>query len=88
LPLLVVSPWAKRNFVDHSITDQSSILRFVEDNWSLGRIGDGSFDARAGSLSNMFSFFPRHKADDKLFLDESTGEPLYGWAHISRRHGH
>ncbi len=88
LPLLVVSPWAKRNFVDHSITDQSSILRFVEDNWSLGRIGDGSFDARAGSLQNMFSFNPRHKADDKLFLSESTGEPLYGWAHDSRRRGH
>ncbi len=77
LPLLVISPWAKRNFVDHSITDQSSILRFVEDNWGLGRIGDGSFDARAGSLSNMFSFSPRRHASSKLFLNESTGEPLH-----------
>src|SRR5439155_24401224 len=33
LPLLVVSPYAKQNFVDHSVTDQSSILKFVEDNW-------------------------------------------------------
>ncbi|HEY8303397.1 MAG TPA: alkaline phosphatase family protein, partial [Solirubrobacteraceae bacterium] len=87
-PLLVISPFAKSNFVDHSITDQSSILRFVEDNWGLGRIGDGSFDARAGSLSNMFSFSPRHKADGKLFLNETTGEPLYGWAYASARHGH
>ncbi len=33
LPLLVVSPWAKVNFIDDSITDQSSILHFIEHNW-------------------------------------------------------
>jgi phospholipase C len=72
LPLLVVSPWAKQNYVDHSVTDQSSILRFVEDNWGLGRIGDSSFDALAGSLSNMFS---SHPDGGRLLLNESTGEP-------------
>jgi phospholipase C len=71
LPLLVISPYAKKNFVDHSVTDQTSILRFVEDNWNLGRIGDQSFDALAGSLNNMFSF-PDGDAD-KLFLNPSTG---------------
>src|SRR5262249_40400482 len=35
LPLQVISPYAKDNFVDHSVTDQSSILRFIEDNWGL-----------------------------------------------------
>jgi hypothetical protein len=49
LPLLVISPWAKHNYVDHTLTDQSSILKFVEDNWRLPRI-PGSFDAIAGSL--------------------------------------
>ena len=34
LPMLVVSPWAKMNYVDHQITDQASILRFIEDNWA------------------------------------------------------
>jgi phospholipase C len=55
MPFLVVSPWAKRNAVDHTLTDQSSILRFVEDNWSLPRI-DGSFDAVAGGLDGLFDF--------------------------------
>ena len=41
LPLMVISPWAWKNFVDHHVTDQSSILRFIEDNWSLGRVGGG-----------------------------------------------
>src|SRR5262249_7803699 len=36
MPLLVISPFAKRNFVDHTLTDQSSVLRFIEDNWLSG----------------------------------------------------
>ncbi|MRN68649.1 MAG: phospholipase [Nitrosopumilales archaeon] len=72
LPMLAISPYAKVNFVDHSVTDQSSILRFIEDNWNLGRIGDQSFDAKAGSLLNMFNFTTSHYAKN-LFLDPYTG---------------
>ncbi|ATY83772.1 phospholipase [Kyrpidia spormannii] len=75
LPLLVISPYAKQNYVDHTLTDQSSILRFIEDNWKLGRIGDGSFDAVAGSLNGMFDFSHGPRVD-KLFLDPETGEPV------------
>jgi phospholipase C len=71
-PLLVISPFAKKNFVDHTTTDQSSILRFIEDNWSLGRIGDQSADARAGSLTNMLNFW---QGDRHLYLNPTTGEP-------------
>jgi phospholipase C len=56
LPLLVISPYAKTNFVDHSVTTQASITRFIEDNWHTGRIGDASFDASAGSLDGLFTF--------------------------------
>jgi phospholipase C len=73
-PLLVVSPWAKQNYVDHSVTDQASILRFIEDNWDLGRIND-SFDKLAGPLNGMFDFNHRHHdADRRLFLDPTSGE--------------
>jgi phospholipase C len=75
LPLLVISPYAKRNFVDSSVTDQSSILRFVEDNWSTGRIGNASFDAKAGSLDNLFSFHDRSNSE-RYVLDPQTGEPV------------
>jgi phospholipase C len=73
LPLLVISPYAKSNYVDHTLTDQTSILKFIEDNWSLGRIGDYSFDEQAGPLTNMFDFKsgPKNK---RLFLDPITGE--------------
>jgi phospholipase C len=73
-PLLVISPFAKSNFVDHSVTDQSSILRFIEDNWQTGQIGNFSFDSKAGSLNNLFNFGDeREGSAHKLFLDPTTG---------------
>jgi phospholipase C len=80
IPMLVVSPFAKSNFVDHTLTDQSSIIHFIEDNWSLGRIGNGSFDAISGSIENMFDFSqkvnPGHR--NQTLLDPSTGEVTGG----------
>ncbi len=70
-PLVVISPYAKKNFVDHTQTDQASVLRFIEDNWSTGQIGDSSADAVAGSISGMFNF--HHSRNDKVMLDEQTG---------------
>ena len=68
----MISPYAKTNFIVHNKIDESSILRFIEDNWSLGRIGDQSFDIKVGSLPNMFDFPPRAIHVNKLFLDAST----------------
>jgi len=70
-PLLVISPYAKKNFVDHTESDQSSILRFIEDNWHTGQIGDASADATAGSLNAMFNF--HHQRKDTVLLNEQTG---------------
>jgi phospholipase C len=71
LPLLVISPYARVNFVDHTTTDQTSILRFIEDNWALGRIGDQSYDELAGSLEAMFDF--DHSSASAVQLDPKTG---------------
>jgi phospholipase C len=73
LPLLVISPYARENYVYNSLTDTTSILKFIESNWSLGRIGGGSFDAIAGSLNGMFNFHDR--IERPLILNPSTGEP-------------
>jgi phospholipase C len=73
-PLLVISPDARRNFVDHTATDQTSIIRFIEDNWLDGeRIGSGSFDAIASSITQMFSF-EKIRHNGVLYLNPSTGE--------------
>jgi phospholipase C len=88
LPFLVISPYAKRNYVDHATLDTTSVLRFIEDNWQLGRIdsldnpggtppGQGSFDQLAGSIESLFDFDDRDRdgRDDlPLLLNDSTGE--------------
>jgi phospholipase C len=75
-PFLVISPYARKNFVDHSITDQSSVVRFIEDNWLAGERITGSFDAVAGSISGMFDFDRCRDEDGVLILDPSTGERI------------
>ena len=69
----MISPFARTNFVDHSVTDQSSVTRFIEDNWQLGRIGGGSMDAVAGTLTGMLDF--GHPRAERLVLDPRTGQP-------------
>jgi phospholipase C len=76
LPFLVISPYAKRNFVAHTLADQSSIMHFIEDNWQLGQVGDQSFDAISGSILNLFDFNSESRGfDQTLILDPDTGEP-------------
>lgn len=72
IPLLIISPFSRVNFVDHNLTDQTSLIRFIEDNWDLGRIGGGSFDALAGSLLPSFDF--EHPHLTPVVLDPETGE--------------
>ena len=81
MPFLLISPYAKRNFVDHSLNDTTSVLRFIEYNWGLGTIGDPqSFDVLAsGTIVGMFDFDDNHGEDRaadsrKLILDPTTGE--------------
>jgi phospholipase C len=81
IPLLVISPFAKVNYVDHTLVDQSSVLRFIEDNWLSGQriqLG-GSFDTIAGPLNNMFDFGHGEGGNaKKLLLDPATGAVTNG----------
>jgi phospholipase C len=74
LPLLVISPYAKANYVDHTLTDQTSILRFIEDNWLSSQRITGSYDAIAGSLENMLNLSGT-PSTSTLILDPATGQP-------------
>src|SRR5215469_9403841 len=77
LPLLVISPWAKHNYVDHTLTSQTSIIKFVENNWELPRI-PGSFDSVTGSLARMFDFgdhgFGDAPNEARFILNPVTGQ--------------
>ena len=71
LPFLVISPFAKSNFVANNLIDQSSVVRFIEYNWHLPALGNGAADVAAGSILPMFDF---GHVNPPLFLDPTTGE--------------
>ncbi|MDE1906520.1 MAG: phospholipase, partial [Rhodospirillales bacterium] len=74
LPFLVISPWAKQNYVDHDLITQASVVSFIEDNWLHGqRLGGGSFDAQDQSILGMFDFTQKPRMA-KLLLNADTGE--------------
>jgi phospholipase C len=73
LPFLVISPFAKSNYVDSNLIDQSSVDKFVEYNWALPALGDGAADAASGSLLSFFDFKTVNPA---LVLNPTTGEPV------------
>ncbi len=76
IPFVVISPWAKVNYVDHTAISQASIARFIEDNWLAShRLGGGSFDATAGSIMNMFNFSGTGN-NPTLFIDPNLGTPV------------
>jgi phospholipase C len=81
MPFLVISPWAKKNSLDATVTDQSSITRFIEDVFlSSQRIGGGSFDSIAGPLTAMFDFSngAAPPSPAVVLLDPTTGKVTSG----------
>ena len=52
IPLIAVSPHAKKGFVDHTYTDHISILKFIERNWGLAPLSDRSRDNLPNPISN------------------------------------
>lgn len=80
LPLLIVSPWAKKNYVDATMTDQTSVTRFIEDTFLGGnRIGGGSYDSMAGTLNGMFDFSSSIRPNPNVVvLSPATGTVTSG----------
>jgi phospholipase C len=76
IPFLVISPFAKANFVSHWQISTASVVRFIEDNWLKGaRLGGGSFDASAGPILDMFNFAGGGKTA-AVYIDPDQGTPL------------
>jgi hypothetical protein len=77
LPLITVSPWVQPNTTDHTQLEQTSITKFIEDNWLSGaRIGNQSFDQRANSLSSMFDFNVIATRAPAVYLNPSNGTAI------------
>jgi phospholipase C len=44
IPLLVVSPYARKNYIDHTYNNHASLLKFIERNWRLEPLSPRSRD--------------------------------------------
>jgi phospholipase C len=76
LPLVVISPYTRSNYVSHNLTDQSSVVSFIENNWLRGqRLGRGSFDVLAGNLAGWGGVLDFHTRPNfrPLILNPTTG---------------
>ena len=87
LPMMVISPYAKKDAVDHNLSDLASIPNFIEYNWGLPGI-PGSFDhALAGTnaaegaafdLAGLFDFShcdnPSVQLDNQFAVDDKPLE--------------
>jgi phospholipase C len=57
MPVLVISPFARKGYVDHSLLDTTSLTKWVEWNHDLPPLGVwGNRDETAGSLKSAFTF--------------------------------
>jgi acid phosphatase len=54
VPAIIISPWAKTGFVDHTRYETDSILAFIERRWSLTPLS--TRDANANPFTNAFTF--------------------------------
>jgi phospholipase C len=54
VPALLVSAYARRGQVNHTVLDYASALKFIEENWRLPPLT--SRDAKANSLASAFDF--------------------------------
>ncbi len=54
IPAMVISPYARKGFVDHTVYDTTSILKLIETRYRLKPLGER--DAKAGDLTNAFDF--------------------------------
>jgi phospholipase C len=64
VPLVIVSPYAKKGCVSHVDHEFGSILKFAEETFSLGSLG--TTDVRSDDLSDCFDFTQKPRAFKKI----------------------
>jgi phospholipase C len=75
VPLLIISPYAREGFVTHELGEFSSVLRFIEDNWSLTQLTHRDRDATP--LISAFDFEREPRPPTPLPLrTDCVGDPF------------
>jgi phospholipase C len=54
VPSILVSPYARKGHIDHTLLDHTSILKFIEENWNIPPLAQR--DAKANNFKSAFDF--------------------------------
>ncbi len=81
VPMLVISPYAKPGYVDHTQGEFSSVLRFIEDNWGLSKLT--ARDRQADNLSEAFDFSQTPRRPEPLPLRTDCTGPKWDPAPVN-----
>jgi phospholipase C len=74
VPMLVISPYAKTNYVSHYNYDFTSVLKFIEERWSLPHLT--ARDDRANDLLDCFDFRAAPRAAEFIPVPSSIHSHL------------
>ena len=74
VPMVVISPYAKRGWIDHDVMDHTSIVKFIADNWGMPYLTNR--EARAGNLTTAFNFVEASAVEPTSGLDVREGPVL------------
>jgi phospholipase C len=80
LPMIVISPYTRDNYVSNNLTDTASVVKFIEQNWLGGETIPGSYDKVSGSLDapgGLLDFNVRPH-DTPVILNPTTGAVVSG----------
>jgi phospholipase C len=81
VPLIVVSPYAKRDSVTHTQYETASVLRFIEDNFGLSHLA--ASDKRANDPADDPAVFD-YEQQPRKFREISGSKPDAYWTHAAR----
>ena len=61
IPMIAISPWARKGVVDHTYYDHASIAKFIERNWSLPPLSARSRDNLPNPLHKDDAYVPSNR---------------------------
>ena len=72
IPFIVVSPYAKKGFVDHTYYDHTSVLKFIERNWKLSTLSNRSRDNLPNPKQEHENGNPEKCADADAYIPRNA----------------
>ncbi len=83
VPLIIVSPYARKGYVSRTQYEFGSVLKFIEENWGLASLG--KTDVRANSMRDLFDFeaaprafetIPSHYSPSYFIRQKRSNQPV------------